>query len=144
MKIKDLTKEELENMSYDDIAYMLLSESKKTIKLIDLFNKIGELTGLSSNTIEEKIGDFFEMLTMDKRFIMLDDGSWDLSSRHAKKVIIDDDEEETIVEEEPSEEEVEEEKVEDIFYDEQEDDDTMDDEFADLVVIDEEEEEQNA
>ena len=88
MKLSDLTKEELENMSYDDLAYGILSESKTQMKIIDLFNKIGSLVNLSEKEIEDKIADFFEMLTLDKRFIMLDDGSWDLKERHVQKIII--------------------------------------------------------
>ena len=37
MKLKDMSKEELENMSYDDIAYAILTEKKKKMKIIDLF-----------------------------------------------------------------------------------------------------------
>ncbi len=136
MRLKSISKEELENMSYDDIAFVLLTEKKKKMKIIDLFNEIGKLINLSSATIEEKIGDFFEMLTLDKRFIMLDDGSWDLKSRHVQKIVIDDEEDVSIDEvEEPEMEEEE----EDIFYDEEEDD--SEDDLKDLVVIDEDEEE---
>lgn len=138
MKIKDMTKEELESMSYDDIAFALLSENKKQMKIIDLFTEIGKLIDLPESTIEDKIGDFFEMLTLDKRFIMLDDGSWDLKSRHVQNIVIEDEEEEISVDEV---DEVEEEpEEENIFYDEENDDDT-DDDLKDLVVIDEEEEE---
>lgn len=135
MNLKDLSKEELENMSYDDIAFLLLTENKKQMKIIDLFNEIGKLIDLPSSIIEEKIGDFFEMLTLDKRFIMLDDGSWDLKSRHVQKIVIEDEEEDVPIDEveEPEEEE------EEIFYDEDEDD--SEDDLKDLVVIDEEEEE---
>ena len=137
MKLTDLTKEDLENMSYDDLAYMILSESKKQMKIIDLFNKIGSLVGLSEKEVEDKIADFFEMLTLDKRFIMLDDGSWDLKERHVQKIIIEEDEEDVgldEIEESPDMDEEEEE----IFYDEEETDDSEDD-LKDLVVIDEEE-----
>lgn len=138
MDIKNMTKEELENMPYDDLAFALLSENNKHMKIIDLFNEIGKLIDLPQNIIEENIGDFFEMLTLDKRFIMLDDGSWDLKNRHAQKVIIDDDDDDMNLEEivEPEEENDE---VEVIFYDEENDDDD-DDDLKDLVVIDEEEE----
>ena len=40
MKLKKLTKEELESMSYDDIAYKIFEEEKKKIKLPVLFRKI--------------------------------------------------------------------------------------------------------
>ena len=135
MNLKDFTKEELETMSYDDIAYHLLNEKKSKIKIIDLFNEVGKLIGLSSAVIEEKIGDFFEMLTLDKRFIMLDDGSWDLRVRHAQKIVIEDDEED-IAADELEENEEEENTEDDIFYDEDDTDDS-DDDLKDLVVIDE-------
>lgn len=139
MNLKNISKEELENMSYDDIAFAILTEKNKKMKIIDLFNEIGKLINLSSSVIEDKIGDFFEMLTLDKRFIMLDDGSWDLRTRHAGNVIIDDDEEDISADEveETDEEEVEDEEI---FYDETEDDDSEDD-LKDLVVISDEDEE---
>ena len=136
MKLTDLTKEDLENMSYDDLAYMILSESKKQMKIIDLFNKIGSLVGLSEKEVEDKIADFFEMLTLDKRFIMLDDGSWDLKERHVQKIIIEEDEEDVGLDEIEESPEMDEEE-EEIFYDEEETDDSEDD-LKDLVVIDEE------
>ena len=138
MNLKKMSKEELELMSYDDIAFALLSESKGQMKIIDLFNEIGKLIDLSKSEIEEKIGDFFEMLTLDKRFIMLNDGSWDLKDRHVQKIVIDDDED-IIVEELEEESEIEEEKEDEIFFDEDNDDDTEED-LKDLVVIDEDEE----
>ena len=139
MNLKDMSKEELESMSYDDLAYALLTEKKSQMKIIDLFNEIGKLIKLPASVIEDKIGDFFEMLTLDKRFIMLDDGSWDLKIRHVQKIIIDDEEEDITVDEIEDMEETEEDS--DIFYDEEEDTDTEDD-LKDLVVIDEEDEEE--
>ena len=140
MKLKDMSKEELENMSYDDIAFAILTEKNKKMKIIDLFKEIGSLINLSESVIEDKIGDFFEMLTLDKRFIMLDDGSWDLRIRNAQNIVIEDDEDEISVddvEEIDSEEEIEEEEI---FYDENDDDDS-DDDLKDLVVISDEDDE---
>ena len=128
-----MTKEELETMSYDDIAYYLLEEKKTQMKIIDLFNEVGTLVGLSKGVIEDKIGDFFEMLTLDKRFIMLDDGSWDLRIRHSQNIVIEDEEEISADEIEDTEEP---EEDSDIFYEEDETDDS-DDDLKDLVVIDE-------
>ena len=126
MKLKDYSKEELENMSYDDIAYIILTEKKKKMKIIDLFNEIGKLISLPESAIEEKIGDFFEILTLDKRFIMLDDGTWDLKERHAQNNMILDDEEEDVSDEVEEEDEEDEEEEDEIFYDE-DDDDSEDD-----------------
>ena len=142
MKLKDISKEELENMSYDDIAFAILTEKKKKMKIIDLFNEVGKLIKLPESVIEEKIGDFFEMLTTDKRFIMLDNGTWDLKERHAQNIVIDD-EDDDISAEDVEEEEIEEENEEDdIFYDEDEDDDTEDD-LKDLVVISDDDDEES-
>lgn len=141
MSLKNLSKEELENMSYDDIAYALLTDSKKSMKIIDLFTKVAKLANLDESAIEENIGDFFEMLTLDKRFIMLDDGSWDLRDRHAQKIIMDEDEDDINIEEIDKDDE--EDSDEDIFYDEDGDDDEGDDDLKDLVIIDDEEEEES-
>lgn len=139
MNLKSLSKEELENMSYDDIAFAILTEKKKKMKIIDLFNGIGKLINLPESVIEDKIGDFFEMLTLDKRFIMLDDGSWDLRTRHAGNVIIEEDDED-IVAEDIEETEEEESEDDEIFYDETDDDEAEDD-LKDLVVISDEDDE---
>ena len=140
MKLKDISKEELENMSYDDIAFIILTEKKKKMKIIDLFNEIGKLIRLPESVIEEKIGDFFEMLTTDKRFIMLDDGTWDLKERHAQNIVIDEDDEDISTEDIEEIDEEENENDEDIFYDEDDEDDTEDD-LKDLVVISDEDDE---
>ena len=59
MKLKDITKEELEVMGYDDIAYLILEESKKKMKITDLFKKVCSLRGLSDAEYEAHIADFF-------------------------------------------------------------------------------------
>lgn len=148
MKLNDISKEELETMNYDDIAYVILNEEKTKMKINILFKKVCDALNLSENEYEEKIADFFELLTTDKRFIMLEDGSWDLKELHNTKVIIDDEEDEglmTDLEEEEEENTLEEEEnEEDIFYDQDSDDDIPDDDLDDLVVIDVDEEEANS
>ena len=93
MKITDLSKEELESKSYDDIAYMILESTGEKVKITDLFKQICDLLGLSNEEYETKIADFFQILSTDHRFIMLEKGFWDLRSRHQAKIIIEDDEE---------------------------------------------------
>lgn len=144
MKLTDISKEELETMNYDDIAYIILNENKKAEKINVLFKSVCDALNLSEAEYEAKIADFFELLTTDKRFIMLEDGSWDLRELHNPEVIIDDDEDETIIssiDEEPIENETEED--EDIFYDADSDDDLPDDDLEDLVVIDVDDEDSN-
>lgn len=137
MKLNEMSKEELEVMSYDDLAYLILKDENKKIKINDLFQKVCKILNLSNNVFENQIADFFEMLTTDKRFTMLNDGFWDLKEKHSEKVVIDEDDDDIFVEE--AEDEPEENNNEELFDEEEED--SNDDDLKDLVVIDEEEEE---
>ena len=147
MKLSDIPEYELEAMNYDDIAYIILSEEKQKMKINELFKKVCDALKLPENLFEEKIADFFELLTTDKRFIMLEDGYWDLKELHNPKVVVDDEEDDIIIneaEDEEEEEMIEEENEDDIFYDADADDDLPDDDLEDLVVIDVDDEEANS
>lgn len=141
MKLKDFSKEELEAMSYDDIAFMVLSESKKQMKVNELFKEVCNLLQLTEDEFVEKLPAFFDVLSTDHRFIMLENGLWDLKSKHSTKVVIDNDEEDIEVEEVEGIEEPEEEE-EDLYSDDADSDelDDDDDDLKDLVIIDEDEE----
>ncbi len=141
MDIKKMPKEELELLSNKDITFHLLDNSKKSINTANLFKEIIKLLGLPKSDFETKIGDYYTALATDKRFILLDDGTWDLRSRHTSdKVvkIVDNEEEE---DEELPKEEVQEEIEEDNYDDNDDTDDVYDKEedLKDLVVIDEDE-----
>ena len=143
MSLKKMTKEDLELLSNKDITDLILSESKKSINTADLFKKIIELLELPSSTFENKIGDYYTSLATDKRFILLEDGTWDLRSRHTsdKVVKITDDEDEEEEEQLDEQEEQEDDSLED-SYDDTEDEDYDEDtneELKDLLVIDEDE-----
>lgn len=132
----NISKEELEQMSYDDVAYEILKNKKKKMNIQDLFKGVIETMELPASDFDAHIVDFFELLSTDKRFLMLEKGFWDLKENHKANIVIDEDEE--IIEEE-AEEEIIEEIEEEINYDDDviDDDDTEDD-LKDLVVMDEE------
>ena len=138
MNLKEYTKEELDNMSYDDLAYIILQESGKKMKLMDIFKKIAKLLNMSDADIENRIADFFEVMSTNKQFVMLDKGYWDLAKKHMKNVVVEDEIEESEDIIDDIEDETEE--VKDIYYDTDEEDVDDDDELNDLVIIDEEEE----
>lgn len=142
MKLSEIPKEELELMGYDDIAAVILQESGKKMKLQDIFKKVCKALNLPDSVVEDQLMDFFELMSINKKFIMLKNGYWDLQTRHKLDIVIEDEEdeeEENIVESE--EEIVENPDSEDIFYDkDDETDDVDDDDLADLVVIDSEDE----
>ena len=145
MKLSEIPKEELELMGYDDIAYIVLQESNKKMKLIDIFKKINKALDLPDAYVENHLVDFFELMSTNKKFIMLENGYWDLQSRHKADFVIeeaDDEEIENEVEDDDITIEDTNDENEDIFYDqEDETDDTEEDDLADLVVIDGDEEE---
>ena len=137
-----MKKEELELLSNKDIAELILQNSKRTLNTADLFKKIFKLLDLPESVFESKIADFYTSLATDKRFILLDNGKWDLRNRHTSdkvvKVVTDDEDEEE--EEEDTTTQVEE--IEEDNYDDNDDEDYDEDtneELKDLVVIDEDE-----
>ena len=150
MKLSEIPKEELELMGYDDIAYLVLQESGKKMKLIDIFKKINKVLELPDSAVENHLVDFFEVMSTNKKFVMLKNGFWDLQSRHKADFVIedaDDTDEESEMEEALDSEMIDEENEDetDIFYDQDDEtDDTDEDDLADLVVINgDEEDDQN-
>lgn len=144
MKLKDLTQEELEAMSYDDIAELVLKEANRQMKINELFKEVCKLLNLSEDEFIDKLPAFFDVLSTDQRFLMVENGLWDLKSKHSVKVVVDsEDEEEDEIEEDVDLDELEDEKEdEDIYADDNDDDDLTDDDddLKDLVIIDEDEE----
>ena len=147
MKLNRIPKNELELLSYTELAKLYLKENKTTKNTADLFKEICNLLELSENEYVEKIADFFQSLSTSKEFILLDNGEWDLKSNHAIKVDI-----EEIYDENSNEEEADEtsDEAEDISEEEEEDidliddnksyiDDDSDDELANLTIIDDDE-----
>lgn len=142
MKTK-LTSEQLETMSYTDVANLVLTDYGKKMKIQDLFQKVIKIMELPESYFESKIADFFQLLSTDMRFVMLEKGFWDLSKNHSKKVTIEEDdeeEEEIILEEEMDINEELEEDNEINYDDDTVDDDDEEDELKDLVIVDENEE----
>lgn len=139
MKLKSISEEQIETMSYDDIAYVILKEKGKKMKLLDLFNEVIDQLKLNKEEAENHLADFFSILSTEKRFIQLEGGYWDLRENHTAKIELTDlDDEEDLTDE--IEEERNEEIEEDMYIDEtkESDDDEAEDEYKDLVVIDDE------
>ena len=139
MKIK-LKKEELEVLTYTDIAEIILSNSKKPLKTADLFKNVCDLLELSEEEYKNEIGDFYTSLTTDKRFVSLENALWDLRDRHAINIEFSDDEDEDEVDEESEEENEDETEEEENELDEIDDDlDVEDDDMDELSIVTEDE-----
>lgn len=132
MCLKKLNKEEIEQMSYTDLTYLILKENKKSMNTATLFKNICELLEFTDEDFSSKIGDYYTSLTIDKRFYMLENSEWDLAENHKIELNIDEEDDETDTEESLEEDdEVEEEITDDI------DDDLpdVDDDTLDLSIV---------
>ena len=139
MNVRQMPLEELELLSYTDIAYELLKLDKKPKTTRDLFKEVCDLLEISEDNMFEMIGDFYTTLTTDKRFILLDSAEWDLKEAHSVKTIVDDEEDED--EEDETDEEAEEVEDEAVTNEEEDFDDIDDDmdDLEDLAIVAEEE-----
>lgn len=140
MSIRKKKLEELELMSYNDIAYEIIKDDKKKYDTKKLFKEVCNLLKLDEDTYLEQIGDFFTALTTDGRFILLDSKNWDLKENHKVKVVIDDGDEEEVEEgtlDEDASDDLDED-LEDDYSDEAIDDSKEDEEdLQDLTIVDE-------
>ena len=138
MKFKTISKEDLEVLPFDDIAYIILKEKGKKMKINDIFKIICDTLNLGDNAFENQIGDFFALLATEKRFIQLEKGYWDLRENHTSEINIKEleDEDDEII---PEEEKDYEENEEYDYYDDIDDmdDDKEDDDYKDLVIVEE-------
>lgn len=139
MKFKTITTEELELLPFDDIAYIILKEKGKKMKINDIFKIICDTLNLGEAAFENQIGDFFALLATEKRFIQLEKGYWDLRENHTAEINIKEIEDELDDEILPEELEDKEEDDEPDYYDDLDDmdNDTEDDDLKDLVIVDE-------
>lgn len=143
MKAIKLTDEQLEQYSYADVANLVLEANGKKMKIQNLFSEVIKIMKLPENFFESKIGDFFALLSTDKRFIMLEKGFWDLRINHTHKIVIEDEEEDEELGLEEEIEDIPEEEEDDTeinFDDDKVDDDDEEDDLKDLVILDESEE----
>ena len=139
MNVRQMPLEELELLSYADIAYELLKLDKKTMTTPVLFGEVCKLLEISEDAMFEMIGDFYTTLTTDKRFLLLDSSEWDLKEFHVVKTIIDDEESE---EEESEEEEAIEGTEDEAVMGDPDDYDDIDEsmeDLDDLVIVTEDE-----
>ena len=142
MKFKTINKEDLETMSFDDIAYVILKEKGKKMKISEIFRIICNVLNLGDEAFETQIGDFFSLISTEKRFIQLEKGYIDLRENHTSEINIseiENESEEDMAVEDVQDDEEDEEDDNNNYYDDIDDmdDDTPDDDYKDLVIVDE-------
>lgn len=142
MSIKNLTKEDIDTLSYEELAYLIIQDKHSKMKIIDIFKKICELKNMNEKEFEDKIADFYDLISTNKEFLVLEKGYCDLRKNHTPNVIIEDEDDVDTEEIEENIEDDVEETEEDIYYDNssEEDDVDTDDELSDFIVVDEDDE----
>ena len=98
-----------------EVGYELLEKKQGPQKFNKFWNEVSQVLGMEEEESNEYISDFYTNLTLDERFVLLEDNTWDLRERQSfDKVHIDmndvyseiDEEEKELKEEEEEEEEV--------------------------------------
>ena len=97
-----------------EVGYELLVKKQGPQKFVKFWEEVSQVLGLDADEANEYISNFYTNLTLDERFVLLEDNTWDLRSRQSfDKVHIDMndvyseiDEEEKELKEEEEEEEV--------------------------------------
>ncbi len=140
MKLSEMRPNELELMSYADLTYAILKEEKKPMNTPTIFHKICDLLEYSEDEFSSKIGDYYTSLTLDKRFVLLDNNEWDIRDNHSIKIELDEEDEEEDEEIEDEEENEEEQDDNDTIYDDENDITDDDDDIDDLSILSEDEE----
>lgn len=141
MNVRQMPLDELELLSYADIAYELLKLDKKPKTTPVLFGEVCGLLDINEDNMMDMIGDFYTSLTTDKRFVLLDNAEWDLKEFHIIKPIVDDEDEEEDSLEEQSEDEASDETEDEAVTDDSDDYDDGDeitDDLEDLAIVNEE------
>ncbi|MEJ7427747.1 DNA-directed RNA polymerase subunit delta, partial [Staphylococcus haemolyticus] len=76
MKIKDYTKEMVDEKSFIDMAYTLLNEKGDTMNLYDIIDKFRELGNYEYDEIENRVVQFYTDLNTDGRFLNVGENQW--------------------------------------------------------------------
>lgn len=81
VSLAQYTKEQLEEMSLIDMAYVILeNNNKQTIAFTEMMDQIVAVTGLTEDQVRAKIAQFYTDLNIDGRFLCLGDNRWGLRS----------------------------------------------------------------
>lgn len=90
MSLKELTPEQLRELSMIDMAFYILDEKKQAVSFLDIWNEIVETLGLGEEEAQERIAQFYTDLNIDGRFVTLGENRWGLRTWYPVDQIEDD------------------------------------------------------
>ena len=110
-----------------EVGYELLEKKQVPQKFNKFWSEVGEVLGLDEDQSNEYISDFYTSLTLDERFVLLEDNTWDLRERQSfDKVHIDMNDIYSEIDEEEKELKEDEEVEDDIYPNEYSDEEPKD------------------
>jgi DNA-directed RNA polymerase subunit delta len=138
LSLAQYTKEQLEDMSLVDLAYIIIeSNNKQTVAFTEIMDQIVAATGLSEAEVRAKIAQFYTDMNIDGRFLCMGDNRWGLRSWYP----VEQAEEDTITQIKPKKKKAK--KKDDDDLEDYEDDDLFEDEldeFEEDDLLDDDEE----
>lgn len=78
MKLQDYTQEMMDEKSFIDMAYTLLSEQNETMNLYDIIDSFKRIGHYEDAEIENRVVQFYTDLNTDGRFLSVGDNVWGL------------------------------------------------------------------
>jgi len=78
LKLKELSKEERDEMSFIEIAEVFMEESKEAIPFQELVEKISAVLELSDEELRSRMLQFYTDLNVDGRFLTKGENKWGL------------------------------------------------------------------
>ncbi|MEK4886272.1 DNA-directed RNA polymerase subunit delta [Bacillus sp. FSL W8-0223] len=78
MNLEQLSKDELNEMSFIELAFAILENKKQAIPFQQLLNEIQKILELSDEEIQDKMVQFYTDLNIDGRFLALGENQWGL------------------------------------------------------------------
>jgi DNA-directed RNA polymerase subunit delta len=138
LSLAQYTKEQLEEMSLIDMAYVIIeSNNKETVAFTDIMDIIVAATGLKEKEVRARIAQFYTEMNLDGRFLCMGDNKWGLRSWYP----VEQAEEDTITQIKPKKKKAKKLKDDDDFdldYDDTDDED-FDEEYEDELLDEDEE-----
>jgi DNA-directed RNA polymerase subunit delta len=153
LSLNQYSKEELQEMSFIEVAFELLKEKKQAVTFKELTDEITKILGLKEADLTEKMVQFYTDLNIDGRFMSQSESRWGLrvwypvdqmeednvttvkpKKKKSKKAVDEDD----IDFDEIDEDELDYDDIDE--FDEDDDDDLLDEDDDDEDLLDEDEE----
>ncbi|MDT8860467.1 DNA-directed RNA polymerase subunit delta [Alkalihalobacillus sp. MEB130] len=80
MKLQELEKEAIQEMSMVEIAFEIMKDERQPYDYYDLVQKVAEVKEMSKEEVEQRIANLYTDMNIDGRFHSLGDNRWGLKS----------------------------------------------------------------